>query len=441
MDQKLTDFLLELAVILLLILANGVFAMAEMSIVSARKVRLQQRADDGDVGSKNALELTQHPNRFLSTVQIGITLISTLTGALGGISLAGPLEAELNRFATLRPYSHGLSLGIIVVLVTYTSLILGELVPKRLALSNPEKIAARVAGPMRVLSTIGRPMVWLLSISTEGILRLLRIRHGNDVPVTPEEITGLMEEGEQVGVFEEAETDIVESIFRLGDLRAGALMTPRTEIDWLDLDDTFDLNLKFVIESPHMHFPVARGSLDDVAGILRGKDLLAKARESAHGEPVDLNVLILPTEFIPESMPALEVLEVLKSAPGNLGLVIDEYGGLLGLVTLFDVMEAMVGGISERGEPVVPEAIQREDGSWLVEGMMRIDEMKKLLDVDSLPGEDRVGYQTAGGFIMAQIGDVPVTGQHFECCGWRFEVVDMDGMRVDKVLVSQAKVE
>jgi putative hemolysin len=434
--QVLTDFFTQLGIILVLVIANGIFSMAELSVVSSRKVRLQQRAEDGDKKARAALDLAEAPNRFLSTVQIGITLIGTLAGALGGAGMSGDVEYLLRLIPQLQPYAHGLALGLVVLLVTYLSLVIGELVPKRLALANPEGIAANIAGPMKFLSLFGRPVVWLLSVSTEGILHLLRVRHTDNVPVTPEEITGLMEQGEEVGVFEEAETDIVESIFRLGDLRAGALMTPRTDIDWLDLDEPFSENLRRIMESPHTHFPVAQGSLDNVQGLIRGKDILARITD---GKKIELREQIQPARFIPESMPAFEVVELLKGASGNLALVIDEYGGMLGMVTLFDVMEAIVGGISERGEPVVPEAIQREDGSWLVEGMMRIDEFKKLFDIDELPDEIHAGYQTVGGFIMTMIGAVPQAGEYFICCGWRYEVLDMDGMRVDKVLMGKSE--
>ncbi|RPJ44736.1 MAG: HlyC/CorC family transporter [Chloroflexi bacterium] len=432
--QVFSNLFAQLGIILALTIANGIFSMAELSIVSSRKVRLQQRAEDGDKKARTALELAESPNRFLSTVQVGITLIGTLAGALGGAGVADDVEYLLMQVPLLRPYAAGLALALVVLLVAYLSLVLGELVPKRLALADPEGIAGNIAGPMKWLSVVVRPVIWLLSVSTEAVLRLLRVRNTESAPVTPEEITGLMEQGEVVGVFEEAETDIVESIFRLGDLRAGALMTPRTEIDWLDLDEPFAENLRRIMDSPHTHFPVAQGSLDNVQGILRGKDILARITD---GKVVVLQDQIQPALFIPESMPAFEVVELLKGASGNLALVIDEYGGLLGIVTLFDVMEAIVGGISERGEPVVPEAIQREDGSWLVEGMMRIDEFKKLFDIDELPEEEHAGYQTVGGFIMTMIGAVPQAGQHFNCCGWRYEVLDMDGMRVDKVLVGR----
>jgi putative hemolysin len=427
------SFVLELVIILLLIFANAIFVMAELAVVSARKARLQNRAENGDENARAALGLAESPNRFLSTVQVGITLIGTLTGALGGAALADPLAEALVDVPYIGTYANAVAVAVIVASVSYLTLVLGELVPKRLALSNPEGIASAIARPMIFLSKVTRPIVALLSVSTEAVLRIMRTRSSDEPAVTPEEITVMMEQGELSGIFEEAETEIVESVFRLGDLRAGALMTPRPDIDWLDLNDPLEVNLRVILDSPHNHFPAAENSLDEVTGILRAKDLLGQLRQ---GEAV-LTELIQPAQFVPESMPAFEVLEVLKSAAGNLALVIDEYGGVIGLITLFDVMEAMVGDISLQGEQVQPEAVLREDGSWLVEGMMRIDEFKDLIDIDELPGEDRAGYQTVGGFVMAQIGNVPTVGEKFECCGWRFEVMDMDGLRVDKILAEK----
>jgi putative hemolysin len=427
------SFVLELVIILLLIFANAIFVMAELAVVSARKARLQNRAENGDENARAALGLAESPNRFLSTVQVGITLIGTLTGALGGAALADPLAEALVDVPYIGTYANAVAVAVIVVAVSYLTLVLGELVPKRLALSNPEGIASAIARPMIFLSKMARPIVALLSVSTDAVLRIMRTRSSDEPAVTPEEITVMMEQGELSGIFEEAETEIVESVFRLGDLRAGALMTPRPDIDWLDLNDPLEVNLRVILDSPHNHFPAAENSLDEVTGILRAKDLLGQLRQ---GEAV-LTELIQPAQFVPESMPAFEVLEVLKSAAGNLALVIDEYGGVIGLITLFDVMEAMVGYISLQGEQVQPEAVLREDGSWLVEGMMRIDEFKDLIDIDELPGEDRAGFQTVGGFVMAQIGNVPTVGEKFECCGWRFEVMDMDGLRVDKILAEK----
>jgi putative hemolysin len=424
---------IEILVILLLIFINATLAMSELAVVSARKTRLFQNAKNGDQGAQRALELTRNPTRFLSTVQIGITLIGILAGAIGEASLGGELEKALRQvpLILIQNQARNLSIVIIVITITFLSLVLGELVPKRLALTNPEKIAAAVAGPIGVLATLTRPIVALLSFSTELVLRFLRARKTEDMPVTPEEITVLMQQGEQVGMFEEVETDIVESVFRLSDLRAGALMTPRTEIDWLDIRDPYPSTLKNLLDSQHSHFLVCESNLDNIQGILSAKDFLGPV---VNGIEPDLLDLIHPAQYIPESMMIYEVLEVLRSSTGNLALVIDEYGGVLGIITLFDVMEALIGGISERGEPVEPDAVQREDGSWLIEGMMRIDELKDLLHLDVLPEEERAGYQTVGGFMMTLIGAVPTAGDNFERNGWRFEVVDMDGLRVDKVL-------
>jgi putative hemolysin len=428
----------EIVVILLLILLNGLFSMSELAVISARKVRLLHRAEDGDQGARQALELAEKPTRFLSTVQIGITLIGTLAGAFGGAALAGDLANLLARIPLPifqdRENAETVALALIVLLITYLSLVLGELVPKRLALADPEGIAAWAAGPMAALSRITGPVVGLLALSTEAMMRLLGVKKSPEPPVTPKEITVMMEQGEQLGVFEQTETDIVEAVFRLGDLRAGALMTPRPEIEWIDANDPITEILRQVLDSTHTTFPIAEGNLDNVHGILRAKDLVARA---AGGAEPNLTDLIQPVQFVPESMMAFQVLELLRTASGNLVLVIDEYGGPVGIVTLFDVMAAMVGSISVRGEPVEPEAIQREDGSWLVEGMMRIDDFKRLFDMDDLPDEDRAGYQTVGGFVMAQAGAVPRSGESFTCNDWKFEVLDMDGLRVDKILVSK----
>ncbi len=424
---------IEIAAILFLILLNGVLSMVEMAVVSSRKARLLQRAEGGDIGAKRALDLANDSTRFLSTVQIGITLIGILAGALGGASLSDEVEKVLRLIPVdfFQRNARDIGIALIVVLITYFSLVLGELVPKRLALINPERISAFLAGPIKVLSTLMRPIVWLLSISTDLVLRLLHIQKSTDTPVTPEEITVMMEQGEETGMFEEVETDIVESVFRLSDLRADALMTPRTEIDWIDLNNPFPETLRQLLDSPHSHFPVCEGNLDNTQGILRAKDLLARIADGIEPNLIDL---ILPAQFIPESMPVYHVLEVLRSSNGNLSLVIDEFGGVLGMITLFDVMQALVGGISERGEPYEPEAVQREDGSWLISGMMRIDEFKDLLDLETLPEEYHAGFQTVGGFVMTQTGSVPRSGESFDCSGWHFEVVDMDGLRVDKVL-------
>ncbi|HEY3312046.1 MAG TPA: hemolysin family protein [Anaerolineales bacterium] len=421
----------EILLIFLLILVNGLFAMSEIALVSSRKARLEQRADEGNRDAATALELLKSPNRFLSTVQIGISLVGVLAGALGGATLAEKLAPVIARIPWLAAYSYTIAFTLVVLVITYFSLVIGELIPKRLGLNNPEAIAARVAGPMKTISTIGAPVVRLLSASTELGLRLLGIHPSKEPPVTEEEIRLLLEQGTQGGIFEAAEQDMVESVFRLGERRVDALMTPRTEIVWLDIDEPDEQNLQVIQQSIYSRFPVGEGSLDNVIGILNSKDLLKQ--RLAH-ETINLRAVLHPPLFVPESMPALKVLEMVKNSGVPMALVIDEYGGLLGMVTLYDILEAIVGDISTTGQSPERQAQQRDDGSWLVDGTMQIDEFKDLLDIPHLPDEERAGYQTVGGFVMSQLGSIPTAGDHFTWEDWRFEVVDMDGRRVDKVL-------
>jgi putative hemolysin len=411
---------LEIILVFLLILANGVFAMAEIALVSARKARLQQRAESGDKGAKAALALVEAPNRFLSTVQIGITLVGILTGAVGGATLTQDMANLLNRTPILALHSQGIALVIVVLLITYFSLVIGELIPKRLALGNAERIAMAVARPVKVFSRLASPVVRLLSVSTDLGLRLIGVKPSQDPPVTDEEIKVLMEQGTQVGVFEEAEQDMVESVFRLSDRRVDAIMTPRTEILWLDLDEPFEKNLQEILQSTHTIFPVGQGNLDNIQGILLSKDLLSMVRE---GGDIDLRKLIRPPVFVPESTPALAVLETIKKQVVHVALVIDEYGGLLGMVTLFDILVSIIGAISEPGQSVGPQAVQRSDGSWAIDGLMKVDEFKELMNLDELPDQERVGYQTLGGLVMSQLGTIPSPGQYFDWNGLRFEVL------------------
>ncbi|NMB69442.1 MAG: HlyC/CorC family transporter [Chloroflexi bacterium] len=428
--------LLEILIIFLLLILNGIFSMTELAMVSARKVRLQQRAEDGESAARHALELAENPNRLLSTIQIGITLIGVLTGALGGATLAERLSQPLSQIAWLAPYADGVSVAIVVILTTYFTLVIGELIPKRLAMNDPEKVAVSVAGPMRFLSRVASPVVALLSASTDAGLRLLGVQPSHEPPVTEEEIKVLMEQGTQVGVFEAAEQDMIESVLRLGERYIDAIMTPRTEIEWIDLDEPYEELLQQVLDSRHTRFPVASGGLDNVIGILQARDLLIA--HNADGK-ANIEELMAPPLFVPDSMAALKVLEMIKSSGVHVALVIDEYGGLLGMVTLYDILTAIVGDIPTEGLDAEPEIVQREDGSWLLDGLLAIDEFKDLLDLDSLPEEDRVGYQTLGGFVMSQIGSIPAAGQHFEWADFRFEVMDMDGRRVDKILVTPIK--
>ncbi len=422
----------EVIIILALVMANGIFSMAELALLSSRKMRLQQRAEDGDEKAKRALALAQEPKRFLSTVQVGITLVGILSGAVGGATLAETLGTLLARWEWIAPYSEGIAVFIVVLIITYLSLVLGELVPKQLALANPEDLASKLAGPMSFLSRATAPLVKLLSSSTDGILRLMGFKGSTEPPVTAEEIKGLMEQGERVGVFDEAETDMVEGVFRLSDRLVGAVMTPRTEIDWLDTEDPLEKNLEVVIRSQHDLFPVAEGNLDNVLGVVTSKDFVSYF---GRADEMDLASLARPAVFVPESTSVLKLVDLLQNTSDRLLLVIDEFGGLLGMVTLFDVLKSIVTG-SGAGQFTSTMAVKREDGSWLVDGLMPVDQFKDLLDLDDLPEEDRIGYQTVAGFMLSQLGAIPGPGKHFDWSGLRMEVLDMDGLRIDKVLVT-----
>lgn len=422
----------EILVIALLILLNGVFAMSELAVVSARKARLQEMAQKGSIAARNALELANAPNHFLSTVQVGITLIGVTSGAFGGAALASELAGVLDEIDPLAPYADALSFGLIVALITYASLVIGELVPKRLALHSPERIASIIAAPMQALSTLAFPIVRLLSLSTNAVIRMLGVQPNNAPPVTEEEIRIMLEEGTEAGVFGLNEQDMVESVFRLDDRNIGALMTPHTDLAWLDVNDSRETIREKITRHRFSHLPVCEGSLDRLLGIVRTKDLVIACLRD---EPINLRELMREPVFMPENAPASVVVERFRSSEDHVVIAIDEYGGIQGILTEHDILEAIVGDIPSRGEDSEPEVIVRDDGTWLVDGMMRIDEAKELLEINQLPGESRGGYQTLGGFVMQQLGEIPNSGQSFTWDDFIFEVVDMDGYRVDKVLV------
>lgn len=429
----MTDVLLEIVFILGLTMLNGTLAMSEIAIVSARKTRLQQAANAGDLHARAALDLANAPTLFLSTVQIGITLVGILAGAFGGATIANRLETAFVQIPVLAPYGHLISFALVVLVITYISLIIGELVPKRLALSRPERIAAAIAAPMQGLSRLAAPLVRLLSFSTDAILRGLGIKASSETPVTEDEIKIMMQQGAQAGTFAEAEQDMVTQVFRLGDRRVSALMTPRPDIVWIDLDDPPEINYQKIARQHHSYYLVCRGSFDNILGVVHVKDILA---QSLSGKPIQLEALLRPPLFVPENVRALSVLEQFKQTGVHIALAVDEYGVVQGLMTLNDILKALVGEIPAAGEPVQPEIIRRADGSWLVDGMLPLDQVKDLLKVDKLPGEDEFNLQTMGGLMMTQLGRIPAPADYFEWRGWRFEVVDMDGKRVDKVLVA-----
>ncbi len=429
---------LEIIFILILILANGVLALAEIAIISARKARLLQRSEDGDQKSQIALDLSNDPADFLSTVQIGITLIGVLAGAFGGATIAEQISNWLSQIPILASYSGVIGVATVVILITYFTLVLGELVPKRLALSNPERVAVSVAAPMQRLSRLASPLVALLSVSSDLALRLLGVRPSMEPPVTEEEIKVMIDLGTAAGVFAEVEQDMVEAVFRLGDRRVGTIMTPRTEIIWLDLNGSIEEIQMKLLGSSYSRFPVAKGSLDQVAGLVLAKDILAGCMM---GKPLNIESVLQQPQFIPETMPALKVLELFRESRVHIALVIDEFGGLQGLVTLFDILESIVGDIPDAGEAAEPEVVQRDDGSWLVDGRLPVDEFKALFNLNDLPDEERGYYQTIGGFVMSQLGRVPESSDYFDWSMLRFEVVDMDGMRVDKILITTIDIE
>ncbi len=419
----MTDSLAQIVIILLLILANGFFSMAEISLLSVRRGRLEQLEEEGDKRARTALEVSSSHNRLLSTVQIGITLVAILTGAIGSAALGNTLAA-----------CDGLSIFLVVLVITYLTLVIGELIPKRLALNSPERIALRVSGIMKAIETIARPVVYLLGKSTELGLRILRVKPSNEPAVTEDEIMSLIDQGTEEGIVEESEQDMVESIFRFGDRTADGIMTPRTEIEWIDMEDSVDQIIHLVANGRYARYPVSCGDLDHIQGILNAKELLAHC---VRDEPIDFSTLLKPALFIPESMSALTMLEQFKQKAADFAVVIDEYGGVLGVVTMHDVLTDIIGEISDQGGPAEPEVLEREDGSWLLDGMLPVEELKELIAIKELPDEDRAGYQTAGGFVMSTLGGVPSSGEHFELLGYRFEVVDMDNRRVDKILVSK----
>lgn len=423
--------ILHLSIVLLLILVNGVFAMAEIALISARKARLVPLAENGNPGAATALELKADPSRLLATVQIGVTLIAVLSGTFGQATLGERLESAIQTHpGFLSDYAHSISMAIVVIGISYFSLILGELVPKRIALLYPERIAAAVARVMRFIAEAAAPIEWFLSASSDLVLRLLPVRSQATAPVTDEEISFMLREGVATGHIPQAETAIVEMALRLGDRRISAVMTPRTQIEWLDLEDPDQENRRKVRESPHSRFPVVQGGSNQVIGIVQAKDLLASCLA---GGPFDPRAAIRPPLYLPNTVTVLRALEVFKTSGEPLALVVDEYGDLEGLVALNDMLEALVGDIdSDR------RVVRRDDGTWLIDGMVGLDELKQVLGISRLAGED-TDFHTLGGYVMARLNRVPMEADRITAGDYWFEVVKMDGRRVDRVLVSPLK--
>lgn len=417
----------EIITILLLIVINGLLAMSEAALVASRKARLQQQAGEGNKASALAVKLIEDPNIFLSAVQIGITLIGVLSGAVGGATISKALAVLLLNVPYIGPYSETISLALVVLVITILTIWLGELVPKRLGINSPERIAQIVAGPMLFISRVFSPLIKMMSGATNFVLKIFGVNPSVEPPITEEELQLLIDQGTQAGVFEEAEQDMVEGIFSLGDTRVYSVMTPRTEVVWLDVSDSTEEILEKMSGSPYSRFPLRQDSLETILGIVKSRDLLVSILSQ---KQINLKELAKPAYFIPETMLASRALEVLKKNNAEMLLVVDEFGGVQGLLTINDILEEIVG-VMEGDEP---QATQRQDGSWLLDGMLEVDEFKEIFNLNELPHETE--YETLSGFIMTSLGRLPQTADHFEWNNLRFEVVDMDGRRVDKVLVT-----
>lgn len=431
------SYIFEIFIILVLIALNGIFAMSEFALVSAKKIRLKQQAEEGDTRAAVALKLANEPTHFLSTVQIGITLVGIFAGAFGGATIAEGLAAHLRQFPFLSTYSDALSITLVVLPISYLTLIFGELVPKRLALNNSESIASSIAKPMFYLSIIAKPLVLFLSYSTEVVLRLMRVRKIAGSSVTEEEIKFMLEEGTEAGVFEEAELSMIEGVFDIGDRRVDSLMTHRNDIISFDLNDLADENLRKMIKSGRSNFPAYERDLDNIIGMVSVKDVLAKLVES---DIADIKGSVTKPLIAPEAITVLKLLELFKETGVHIALITDEYGSIQGVITLHDVMEAIVGDVHSLGEPVEMQVVVREDGSWLVEGDTFVEKLKDILFVDSFPEEEKGHYRTVAGMIMFILQKLPKTGEHIELKGLRYEVIDMEGHRIDKVLITRVPV-
>jgi len=425
---------MDVALLVFLILLNGVFAMSEMALTASRKARLQVMLEAGEPGAQTAIDLHDKPTKFLSTVQIGITSIGILNGIVGEAAFAGPLAKWLDdSFPMFTPQAAAWSAtGLVVVIITFLTIIFGELVPKRLGQMFPETIARLVATPMNWLSTATRPFVALLSMSTEAVLRLLGIRGDTSRSVTEEEIAASLEEGLDAGVIEEQEHQMVRNVFRLDERQIGSMMIPRGEIAWLDAQAPLADTLARMAEHQHTRYPVVRGDLTDVVGVLAAQALLPAL---SRGEQPDIAELVTPPVFVPETLTGMELLEQFRSSDTELVFVVDEYGEVQGAITVREVLEAITGEFSAPADEDA-WAVQREDGGWLFDGLIPVPELKDRLELKELPEEDRGRYNTLAGMIMLLLGRLPSTADRVDWDGWRFEVVDMDGKRIDKVLAA-----
>jgi len=427
---------MELLIILLLVFLNGLFAMSEMAVVSSRKVRLQHFADEGRSGASAALALAEQPAIFLSTIQVGITVIGITSGAFAEATLAKQLAAWVAQWPSLAAHAEGIADAIVITGITAASVVVGELVPKRLALLNPEGIAGVIATPMTILSRLAYPLVRLLSLVTEAILRVMRVR-STAPQVTEEDIKGLMEQGMESGVFAAHEQALVTRAFRLDQLRVTAVMTPRTQVVCLDAGAPPQENLRRIIETGYSRYPVQRPRSEHIAGLVLAKSLLGGALS---GKPVRLEEHLVAPFFVRSTMTVMELMAAFRREKQTVALVLGEGGTFLGLVTQRDIMEALAGEVAAIEQADQPEIARRADGSWLIGGATSVMRMKEALGIgEDLPGEQEAAFHSVGGFVMDRLNRVPSAGDAFECLGWRFEVLDMDQRRVDKVLATRVK--
>jgi putative hemolysin len=421
----------ELAIVVLLVLLNGFFAMSELAIVSARRTRLRQLADDDNVGAQLVLQMAENPSSFLSIVQIGMTLNSVFAGAYSGATLASSFAVYLNTISWITPHGEGVALGLTVAGVTYLNLVVGELVPKRIGLAYAEPIAIRVAHAMGVFALVAAPIVWLLTRSTDVILRLMRLHNPPEQKITEEEIKDLIAEGTESGALKPAEKSMLDGVMRLADRSVRTIMTPRMDVVWLNVDDSSNEHKNIIRSSGYSRFPVARGDLEEILGVVHAKDLL---NASFDGLNLSIKPVMRPPLIVPDTTPVLRLLDQFKHAGQHIAMVVDEYGSVEGLVSITDIIESITGGLPERGREGADRPVHREDGSWLIDGMTPIDEVEALVGLRNLRGDG--DFQTIAGFVIDRLGRIPAAGDSLQWEGARFEVVDMDGRRVDKVIIT-----
>ncbi|HEX9928227.1 MAG TPA: hemolysin family protein [Pyrinomonadaceae bacterium] len=425
---------LEVLLIVVLLLINGTFSMSELAVVSARKLRLQRRAEDGDKGAQAALELAAAPDNFLSTVQIGITLVGVLAGAFGGAGIAVYLTQLFQSASFSETFAETISFVIVVSIITYFSVVVGELIPKSIALNYPERIASFVARPMRFISLVASPIVWFLSAPTGLILRFFKVHAVVDPPITDDEIKGMIAQGTEAGVFEETEQDLIESVIHLGDQRITALMTPRLEICWINIESSAEAVQNTINESTFSRFPVGRGTVDNIIGYVAAKYLL---KQFINGEAFNIERAIQKPLYVPETITALELLEKFKNSHTHLAIIIDEFGATEGLITMNDVLEAIVGELATNaGIRSDNGIIEQKDGSFIFDGRTAVDEFTEALKLKELPNSERGQYETIAGFVLTHLGRVPSAGESFEWRGYRFLVAEMQRNRIVKVIVS-----